>query len=85
MITGRDSPRKASKKTQDNSASPREPSNTVLAQSTSSPIPARRSKASNKVTTEEPTFVRRLTQKRAASLIHIEEDKLKSDNDDLTY
>lgn len=80
-IMGRDSPRKAFEKAQDNSASPREPSNTMLARYTSSPIPARRSKASDEVTTEEPTFVRRPTRKRAASLVYIEEDKPKSDND----
>lgn len=85
MIMGRDSPRKASEKAQDNSASPREPSNTMLARYTSSPIPARRSKAGDEATTEGPTFVRRLTRKRAASLVHIEEDKPKPEDDDPTY
>ena len=84
-IMDRDSPRKASEKAQDNSASTREPSNTMLARSNSSPIPARRSKASDEAITEEPTFVRRLTRKRAASLVHIEEDKPKSEDDDPTY
>jgi len=84
-IMDRDSPRKASEKAQDNSASTWEPSNTMLARSNSSPIPARRSKASDEAITEEPTFVRRLTRKRAASLVHIEEDKPKSEEDDPKY
>ena len=80
-----DNPRKAFEKAQDNSASPREPSNTMLARYTSFPIPTRCSKASDEAITEGPTFVRRLTRKRAASLVHIEEDKPKSEDDDPTY
>ena len=83
-IMGRDSPRKAPEKAQDNLASTREPSNTMLARSNPSPIPARCSKASDEAITKEPSFVRRLTRKRAASLVHIEEDKPKSEDDDPT-
>ncbi|OCL06146.1 hypothetical protein AOQ84DRAFT_83015 [Glonium stellatum] len=76
---------RASEREQIISASPQKPPSSTLTRSASSPSPARRSKTSSEAATEEPTFVRRLTRKRAASLVHIEENKSMSEDDDPTY